>query len=107
MSKRIHLIVKKHSETGERLGLKTLDENIHESGSWVVTEEVAKSLVGGDIYLHEKQQEPSYFGGKILDYRVEAEGENIGRVIFRFEYTREHKNFPAGSGGWGNEKKIV
>jgi hypothetical protein len=105
MPQRIHLI--------ERLGsFKRVEGNVFESWCWNVTPEVAETLVGGDIYFHKKQKEPSHFGGKILGYRIHdsVEGEYPechGRAVFTFEYSREHKNVSAGDGGWSYEKKIV
>jgi len=100
MPTKIHLIEQMNN-------IRKLEGNVLESGSWAVTPETAEALVGGDIYFHKKQKEPSFFGGKILGYKLETEREYMGRIIFRFEYTPEHKNVPAGSGGWSNEKKIV
>lgn len=42
--------------------------NEYTSGSWVISEEEAKALVGGRLYLHESKSEPSYFGGVVLDW---------------------------------------
>ena len=79
MTKTIHLL--------EKAGLiKKLDGNIHESGFWKLTPMIAESLIGGDIYFHKKQKEASYFGGKILAYRLHEENdERCGRIIFQFE----------------------
>ena|SRR5256885_927522 len=102
MSRRIHLI--------EKLNLiQRIEGNIHESGYWEVAPQIAAELVGGDIYFHKKQKEPSFFGGKILAYRIhEADDEYPrGRIIFRFEATRDHRGVLAGAGGWSYEKKIV
>lgn len=101
MTRKIHLI--------ERMGhIQKIEGRINESGLWDVSAQTAQSLVGGDIYFHKKQKEPSYFGGKILGYRVhEVDDEYRGRIIFRFEYSAEHRNVSAGHGGWANEKKIV
>ena len=93
----------------EKLGMfKKLEGNILESGLWDVPLQTAEALVGGDIYFHKKQKEPSYFGGKILGYRIhEEDDEYRGRIIFRFEPSRAHKNQLAG-GSWSSfEKKIV
>lgn len=79
-----------------------------ESGYWVVAEQTAAKLVGGDIYLHPGQQEPSRFGGTIVSYRVHKSEDDLnGRVVFRFTPTMGHKGVKAGADGWGNEKKIV
>ncbi|MET0645373.1 MAG: hypothetical protein ABW208_02060 [Pyrinomonadaceae bacterium] len=105
MPRRIHLI--------ERVGhFKKLEGNVIESWCWKVSPQTAESLVGGDIYFHKGQKEPSYFGGKILSYRVHDSDEGEfplcrGRVIFTFESSREHRNVSAGDGGWSYQQKIV
>jgi hypothetical protein len=101
MPQKIHLI--------EKLGyIKPLEGNIHESGFWDVKHSQAEALIGGDIYFHKRQKEPSFFGGKILGYRVHEEDDDLkGRIIFRFEYSRAHKKVLAGAEGWSYEKKIV
>ena len=101
MTRKIYLI--------ERLGhFQKIDGRIHESGLWDVAPYTAESLVGGDIYFHKRQKEPSYFGGKILGFRIhESDDKYNGRIIFRFESSTQHKNISSGSGGWSNEKKIV
>jgi hypothetical protein len=102
MPRRIHLI--------EKLNLiQRIEGNIHESGYWEVSSQIAHDLVGGDIYFHRKQKEPSFFGGKILSYRIhEADDEYPrGRIIFRFEFSQKHRGVLAGDGGWSYEKKII
>lgn len=105
MPRRIHLI--------ERGGaFKKIEGNIIESWCWEIPARTAESLVGGDIYFHKRQKEPSYFGGKILAYRVHDSDDGAfplcrGRVIFIFESSREHRGVSAGEGGWSYEKKIV
>jgi hypothetical protein len=81
---------------------------IWESGYWVVSEETAERLVGGDLYLHTGQLDASHFGGKILGYRVHKDGTEIdGRLVFRIVPTAAHKGVSTGREGWGNEKKYV
>jgi predicted phosphatase len=101
MAPRIHVI--------ERLkNFKKIEGHIHESGLWDVPTQKADALVGGDIYFHIKQKEPSYFGGKILSYSIhEVDDEYRGRIIFRFEFSPDHRNVLADAGGWSYEKKIV
>ena len=101
MPQRIHFI--------EKLDLiKKVQGNVFDSGFWDVPAATAEALIGGDIYFHRKQKEPSYFGGKITGYRIsEADAEYPGRVIFRFEYSSTHRGVSAGGGGWSYEKKIV
>lgn len=97
---RIHLI--------EKLNLfKPLGEGKWESGWWAIPEETARALIGGLILFHEEQKKPSYFGGKISDYRIEGVGEYEGRIIFKFEFLQECKGVKAGSDGWSFEKKIT
>lgn len=100
----IHLI--------ERLGdMERIDKekNEWESGKWAVSEGTAQKLVGGNLYLHQGQDKPSHFGGKILSFRVlpDTEGALAGRIVFRFKPSIEYKNVIAGQEGWGNEKKLV
>lgn len=101
MTRKIYLI--------ERLrNFKKIEGGVHESGLWDVATHTAQSLVGGDIYFHDRQKEPSYFGGKILGYRIhESDDQYNGRIVFLFEPSIEHKKVSSGSGGWSNEKKIV
>lgn len=73
-----------------------------ESGNWVVAEETAEKLVGGGLYLHEKQTHPAYFGGVILSFRRTDED----RLVFRFRFDASHKGVTS-RGGWTQEKKIV
>lgn len=78
-----------------------------ESGFWAVADATAARLVGGTILLHSAQDKLSHFGGEILSYRVIEEGENAGRVVFRFRAGPEGTGVRSGPDGWGNEKKIV
>ena len=79
----IHLI--------ERLGnYSCVDKasNEWESGYWVVAEETAQRLVGGQLYLHDGQGAPSRFGGDIMSFRVHRGGALDGRLVFRFRPNR-------------------
>jgi hypothetical protein len=102
MALRIHLI--------EKLGLieplpDAVDE--YESGYWALTQARAESLVGGEIYFHRKQAEPSHLGGQILGFRVQEDGQYVGRIIFRFRADQTCCGVSAGAEGWAMEKKIV
>ena len=37
----------------------------YESGYWALSENQARELVGANIYFHERQVEPSFYGGVI------------------------------------------
>jgi hypothetical protein len=85
-----------------------LERRKYESGYWNLPVRTAELLIGGDIYFHKFQKEPSFFGGKILGFRVHhSDDEYDERVIFTFEFTPEHRGVRAGEGGWSYEKKIV
>jgi hypothetical protein len=101
MPAKVHLIEKNGR-------FKKIAGQAHESGFWTVTPQKADSLIGGDIYFHKKQTEPSFFGGRITGYRIhEVNDEFYGKIIFCFEYSPAHRNISAGKGGWGNEIKFA
>lgn len=102
----IHLI--------ERAGnIKRLDSAQHpheyDCGYWVVAATTAERLLesDADLYLHESQSLPSYFGGRIVGFRIHHGGSEDGRIIFRFQASPQHRGVTTGREGWGNEKKIV
>ena len=97
----IHLIEKKGF-------IKTLPDSSDEweSGYWAVPESTANALVGGEIYFHKKQAELSFFGGRILGFRVDTDAY-AGRIVFRFRFDIVCRGVSAGQGGWSVEKKIV
>jgi hypothetical protein len=79
-----------------------------ESGYWAIPVETAERLIGGDLYLHSGQLEPSHFGGKIVGYRVHNDGTDIdGRIVFRIAPNPTYKGVKTERAGWGNEKKFV
>lgn len=79
-----------------------------ETGYWVVAEATADRLIGGDLYLHSGQNEPSHFGGRILGWRVHRDGSDIdGRLVFRIGASTDYQGIVTGREGWGNEKKVV
>lgn len=81
-----------------------------ESGYWVIADDTAQRLVGGDLYLHSGQSDASHFGGKILSFRVHCDPANLaidGRIVFRIKPTLGHKGVQTAREGWGNEKKLV
>ena len=83
------------------------DKNEWESGYWVVSEATAKRLVGGHIYLHRGEDEPSHIGGDIFSFHVHPRGPEAGRIVFHFHADVECSNITVGSEGWDNEMKIV
>ena len=99
---RIHLIEKRGYITKLKDG-----EREYESGWWPVSEETARSLIGGLVLFHETRTKPSFFGGTILGFRIETEGEYQDRIVFRVESSLECKNVKAGPKGWAQMMKIV
>jgi len=76
------------------------------SGFWAVTPEVAQSLVGGRIYFHEAQRDPSFFGGTVIDFQLITEGQYAGRIEFKFRYEAQCRDVRA-PGPWSFEKCYV
>jgi hypothetical protein len=57
------------------------------SGYWDINDAQAEALVGGWLYLHETKARPSYFGGKIIDFRHElrpdvVRNDRIGLIFY-------------------------
>jgi hypothetical protein len=61
-------------------------------------------LIGGDIYFHEFQKEPSILGGKIIGFHIREESN---KVVFRFKELESHRGLVTPIEGWGNEQKRV
>ncbi len=85
--------------------LKRIKGDYYRSGSWVISQETAKSLIGGRIFLHEKQDDRSHFGGEILDVIPSMNPGQAGRFDIVFKALPECKDVRC-SGGWGREKAI-
>ena len=101
-TQRIHLIEKDGRIT-------KVEGQVWESGFWSIPfpEAKSKQLLGGSILFHKKKSEPSFFGGLILNYRIQENGEFKGRVIFTFEYRADHRGFIAEREGWSKDMKVV
>jgi len=84
-----------------------VQDNIWESGWWTLDENKARDLIGGNIYFHKKQQEPSFYGGQITGYRIEQAGQNQGRIVFSLKYIETCRNVKTGKDGWSRKMKIV
>jgi hypothetical protein len=84
-----------------------LKDNVWESGSWGLNESQAKKLVGGEIYFHKKRLEPSFYGGKILGYRVHEDGESQGKIVFQLQHNESCRNIRTDKSGWTKDMKII
>ena len=84
-----------------------LNDNVWESGWWQLDESKAQKLIGGEIYFHKNRQEPSFYGGTILGYRVDQEEQHRGRIIFKLQYRQTCRNIRTDKLGWSKEMKII
>ena len=96
----IHLV-----ETGNNFV--KLEDNVWESAAWQLQEDDAQKLVGGRIFFHKKKQEPSFYGGTILGFRILQEGETQGKVIFQLQHCLSCRNVSTDSFGWKKAIKIT
>jgi hypothetical protein len=81
--------------------------NVFRSGYWVIAESKAKALVGANIYFHEQQAKPSFYGGVIREVEKVEQGERAGRIIFIFEFDEACRGVTTSRDGWAQEMKIV
>ena len=84
-----------------------LPDDKWESGGWNIDERKAQKLVGGVIYFHKKRFEPSFFGGSIVDCRVDQSPQYQGKVIFTFQFKANCRNVNTDNHGWSKRMKII
>ena len=84
-----------------------LQDNTWESGGWIMEEGKAQKLVGGEIYFHKKRQEASFYGGKILGYRVLQDTTDQKSIVFQLEYRLSCRNVSTDKTGWTKDMKII
>jgi hypothetical protein len=96
----IHLVEPSHN-------FKSLHDDTWESGWWKLNESKAQQLVGGEIYFHKKRQEPSFFGGTVLGYRVEQDGQHQGSIVFKLQHSQSCRNVRTDKSGWSKDMKII
>lgn len=96
MTHNLHLICK-HGANHSHLG-----NQMFETGNWAVANKTADLIVGGRIYLHEKQSQPAWHGGIVVGWRASNEA---GRVAFTYRVDGPFRT--KCPGGWGREKAIV
>ena len=93
----IHLIEK---SAGYRRAENTTDEWITEG--WHVSEDTAKQLIGGTVFLHTLQKGGCYLGGEILGY----EFITPKRIAIHFRFDKAVVNQIA-TEGWSQEMLLV
>jgi hypothetical protein len=102
----IHVI--KKSEAGLPPILPVAGEaNTFTSGFWTLSEDSARSLVGGQIYFHERQRGPSFYGGRIIDTWRESHGEYAGKIVFKFVFSQDSRGVKTSADNWSQEMKFV
>ena len=47
------------------------------------------SFVGGKIYFHEHQRDPSFYGGEIVDVERIVSGQYQNAIVFKFVFSAE------------------
>jgi len=100
----IHLI--KKSEGGLPPIVPVAGEaNTYTSGFWTLSEETARSLVGGQIYFHAHQRDPSFYGGQIVDAHRAVDGAYPDKIVFKFIFSADCKDVRTTSSGWAQEMK--
>lgn len=89
MRKAIHFICA--SANARWKNLRKNGDRTFQSGFWNLSEEEAKELVGGFLYLHETKAKSAGFGGRIVGYSVETLPvfARALRIDFRVEPMRE------------------
>jgi hypothetical protein len=84
-----------------------LPDNQWESGWWDIDEDRAGKLIGGNVFFHKKQMEPSFFGGTITGYRIEQEAQHEGMIVFTLQYNAACRDIRTDKGGWSKKMKII
>lgn len=84
-----------------------IHDTVWESGWWDLDEIHAQRIIGGEIYFHRTRQEPSFYGGTVLDYRIEKDGQHRGKIVFKLQYKHACRNVRTDKTGWHKEIKII
>jgi hypothetical protein len=83
----------------------------YESVGWALSEATLQAVVGGRVYFHHKQTEPSFMGGDVLGFREVTEVPRPPRKPRRFAITfvadPEGVNVRTDREGWPNFFKFV
>ena len=82
------------------------EANAYTSGFWTLTEERARALIGGQIYFHERQRDPSFYGGRIVDAHRTVGGEYPDKIVFKFIFSADCRGVKADQDGWSQEMKF-
>ena len=83
------------------------EPNGYSSGFWTLSEKKARSFLGGKIYFHEHQRDPSLYGGEIVDADLTREGEYRGKIVFKLIFSADCRGVRTSNDGWSQEMKFV
>src|SRR5258708_6523145 len=81
--------------------------NAYTSGFWTLSEEKARSLIGGQIYFHVRKRAPSFYGGRIVDAHRTVGGEYQGKIVFKFMFSEDCRGVRTSADGWAQVMKII
>ena len=92
----IHIV-----QYSEENGPKPVDKvnHIYSPGNWAIDFDVAKTLIGKNIYLHETKDKPSFHGGQIIDVKpAERDAIIVDGVTFIYKMSTNYRGvkWPAG-----------
>jgi hypothetical protein len=79
-----------------------VDQNIYETGNWYVADRTADQVIGGRVYLHDKQNTAAWHGGRVIGWRpVDSTRRKIFTYVLEGDFQVKLLD------GWGNEKAVV
>jgi hypothetical protein len=104
MKKAVAIHVVEKAVNFENLTCLDSETNTWETKYWIIGKQTRKDLIGGKVYIHRGQNEPSNKGGTIerIYHPDEAELKRFA-IVFRAE---DGCNDVKVSKSWGNERKI-
>lgn len=82
-------------------GFKHLGNGLFESSHWNLTDKMADELIGGFIFLHEKQTAPPWHGGRIKGWR--PADDNPKRKVIEYSVEGNFRKAVCRT-GWGREQ---
>lgn len=86
--KALHLICRRNGKGLEGMSFDK-GTNLHRSGAWKFSPEIATDLVGGKILFHKTKQQPSTMGGTIVKFESTSDPE---RLAFYFKSESDCRN---------------
>ena len=97
---KVHLIEKSDN-------FRKLEDETWESSGWNLDEDTANKLIGGEVYFHRKKEEASFYGGTIMGYRIEQEGDHQGLIVLQLQPCNTCRNVRTDKYGWSTGVKVI